>query len=169
MAKERIIGLSLSAKVENGIILNHPVDGENGRVAQEEMQFSLEEIAVQVLSYKEWRANGFIAEPGTVIENVPPAQLFTTQDWLDATKMARAHFAQENGLPDAYLIEGCIFRHPKEHMGIVPVVLDGNHRAVNAINKQERVIFRVLPSQLPPDTEVWRLTNLVKIYGALAR
>jgi hypothetical protein len=119
------------------------------------------------MSFKEWRDQSYSAEPGMLIVDVPPRALFTTQDWLIEDKMLRAVNAQTEEVDDAFTVKGVIFNHPKEHVGTIPVVLEGNHRAVNAAMHGERVIFSVTENTLDPKAEVWRMTNLVKKYGNL--
>ncbi len=130
----------------------------------------------ETMTFKEWKEQGFKAESGILITEVPASILFTTQDWLDSTKMARAISAQDeggevddHGQDNAFMVEGIVFNHPKPHMGRVPVILDGNHRAVNAAFHHDRLNFKVIEKELPQDTQVWRVNNLLAKFGGLAR
>ena len=139
--------------------------------AEEYVLFDLAEIVEhdkpQVLSYKEWKELDFMAEPGAIVTDVPPVELFTTQDWLRPDKAIRAITAQEEMAEDAYTVMGVAFSHPKEHVGVVPVLLEGNHRTVNALLNSSRVNFKISDRELPPDAQVWKVTNLAKKYPGL--
>ncbi|MDQ5900812.1 MAG: hypothetical protein QG600_390 [Patescibacteria group bacterium] len=118
-----------------------------------------------IMEYREWKEKGFTAESPLTIVDFPPAQLFTTQDWLDPEKTVRAHLAQQERVDDAFVVKGTLFQHPKPHMGVVPVVLEGNHRTVNALFSRENVTFNTSNISLPTDAQVWRITNLAKKYN----
>lgn len=124
-----------------------------------------QEEVKKTMSYADWKENGYQAEPGTVITGIPPRDLFTPQDWLDPEKAIRAHLAQQEMVDDAYVVKGIAYTHPKEHMGVVPVVLEGNHRSVNAHINKERINFEVIDSEIPQNTPVWRITNLANKYN----
>lgn len=118
-----------------------------------------------IVPYMEWKENGFEAEPWNLIVDVPPAILFTNQEKLSEDKMIRARNSQEELTPDAFTVGGIIFTHPKPHMGRVPVLLEGNHRAAHAMTEGLRVNFLVSTREIPADTPVWRLTTLNKYSG----
>lgn len=122
-----------------------------------------------ILPFKEWRKEKTFLEPGMCITDVPPRELFTTQDWLRDDKMIRAVEAQEELVDDAFLVPGIIFSHPKIHMGNVPVILEGNHRTVNAANNGFKINLQIVDKHLQPNTQVWRITNLIKKYPGLVR
>jgi hypothetical protein len=126
-----------------------------------------EQAAKPVISYKEWKQLNYAAEPGAIVTDVPPIELFTTQDWLRPDKAIRAVTAQEELVEDAFTVMGIAFSHPKEHVGVVPVLLEGNHRTVNALINSSRVNFKIADRELPPDAQVWRVTNLAKKYPGL--
>lgn len=123
------------------------------------------EVDMVTISYKEWIENGQNSETGVIITDVPPRNLFTTQDWLDPVKAPRAHIAQEEMLEDAFTVEGVVYQHPKEHMGKVLVVLEGNHRTVSAMVHHSKVQFKLIDHELSPETPVWRTTNLARKYN----
>ncbi len=124
---------------------------------------------IHLIPFKEWSETRELIDVGSVIYDIPPVQLFTTQDWLSVDKMLRAKIAQDELVDDAFLVPGVIFQHPKEHMGNIPVLLEGNHRAVNAADNGYKLNFLVVENQLPEDAHVWRITNLRKKYPGLVR
>lgn len=121
------------------------------------------------MSFKEWKNSNYEAQPGMVITNVPVSELFTTQEVLDANKMVHAYEAQEENKPDAFTVSGIPYQHPKPHMGIVPVIGDGHHRAVLAAVNGQRVNLQIVNAAIPEGTGVWRVNNLVRRYGGLVR
>lgn len=129
-----------------------------------------ESEVLPTMTFKEWKGKGYDAESGTTITEVPPSYLFTTQDWLDPVKMGRAMNAQYEGdAEDAFTVKGVVYNHPKPHMGKVPVILEGNHRAVNAAFNGNRVSFEVVDHELPEQAQVWRVKNLLNRFGGMVR
>jgi hypothetical protein len=130
----------------------------------------------ETMTFKEWKAKDFEAASGILVTDVPTSTLFTTQDWLDPTKMARAVKAQDeggeiddHGQDNAFVVEGVVFAHPKPHMGRVPVILEGNHRAVDAAFHHDRLSFKIIEKDLPENAKVWGVNNLLTKFGGLAR
>lgn len=129
-----------------------------------------ESEVLPTMTFKEWKEKGFEAEVGTIITDVRPASLYTPQDWLDETKMGRAMNAQYEGdAEDAFIVKGIAYNHPKQHMGKVPVILEGNHRAVNAAFNGNRVSFEVVDHELPEQAQVWKVKNLLNRFGGMVR
>lgn len=132
--------------------------------------FNKESEAPTTMTYKEWKKNGFEAEVGTIITNVRPASLYTPQDWLDPTKIGRTMDCQHEGTrEDAFAVKGIVFKHPKPHMGKVPVILEGNTRAVNAEFNRDRITFEIIDKEINPNTLVWGVRNLFNKYGGILK
>lgn len=122
-----------------------------------------------LLPYKQWKKKPDLVDPGTFIIDIPPKELFTTQDWLDPEKMKRAMVAQDEMYDDAYTVPGVIFEHPKDYMGFVLVLLEGNHRAVHAAHTGHRINFQVTDHILDISTNVWCVSNLIHQSGVVVR
>lgn len=154
----------------------NPPDGNNNNICQRRYQTESgiyvpisENEPVILMPFKEWNKKRDFLEPGACITDVPPRELFTTQDWLREDKMIRAVEAQEEWVDDAFLVPGVIFAHPKEKMGIIPVLLEGNHRTVNAANNGYKINLEIVDYEMDDKKQVWRITNLLKKYPGLVR
>ena len=104
------------------------------------------------------------AEPGTVLVDVKPRDLFTYQGWTDDNKVMNVlNYAEEND-PRLYSVTGYVHYHTKFQENVL-VIGNGHHRALYALHTGNRVDFTVEDYTPESKENPFRLTNLVRKYG----
>ncbi len=115
-----------------------------------------------VLTFKEFRKAEEIS-PGTKVTGVKPADLYTTQDWIEGKKV-QAALNREIDPNDEYPSEGYVHRNA---FGKTILVLgDGNTKSITAWVRGKRVNFTV-KGPLPEGQRYFPLSRLRNNYHDL--
>ncbi len=105
------------------------------------------------------------AEPGVIITQAKPRDLFTYQNWVDQEKVRNViGYASEDD-PRLNKVTGYLHFHDKFGENVI-VIGNGHHRALYAMEQGSRIDLIL---ENPPTTEhaenPFRLSNLAKKYG----
>lgn len=117
----------------------------------------------QIITYNSLREARTI-ESGTVVTDVKPQELWTTQDWIEVEKV-RAALNRTVGPEDTFPTEGYTHKH---HGKTILVLGDGNTKSIIAWAQGKRVEFTI-KGELPRGQKATPLSRLRNQYHDLFR
>lgn len=104
-------------------------------------------------------------EPGKMIVDIKPRDLFTYQDWVDEHKIMNVLSYSRNNNPLLTQITGYLYFHPKFEREVI-VIGNGNHRTIYAIIHGTKINVEIKdPPEEKKETNPFRITNTLKKYG----
>ncbi len=104
------------------------------------------------------------AEPGVIITQAKPRDLFTYQNWVDQEKIRNViKYATEDD-PRLNQVTGYLHFHDKFGKNVI-VIGNGHHRALYAMEQGAKVDLTLESPPTEHADNPFRLSNLAKKYG----